>query len=91
MLAEEYAVDSNLADIITESFGTCESDVTKAFAQQISAVREQAAAQGITYVVSSGDQGGMVQAEDADKKRTIIVTVGTSAEGTQANVMAVEK
>jgi hypothetical protein len=42
-------------------------------------------------LVSSGDQGGMVQAEDSDKKRTIIVTVGTSAEGTQASVMAVEK
>ncbi len=56
-LAEEYAVDSNLADVITESFSVCESDVTKAFAQQLSAVREQAAAQGITYVVSTGDWG----------------------------------
>ncbi len=56
-LAEEYAVDSNLADILTESFGDCEGDVTAAQAQQINAVREQAAAQGITYVVSSGDQG----------------------------------
>jgi hypothetical protein len=42
-------------------------------------------------LVSSGDQGGMVQAEDSGKKRTIIVTVGSSAEGTQASVMAVEK
>jgi len=57
MLAEEYAVDSNLADIITESFSVCESEVTEAFAQQLSAVREQAAAQGITYIVSSGDWG----------------------------------
>ncbi len=56
-LAEEYTVDANLADIITESFGNCEGDVTAAQAQQINAVREQAAAQGITYVVSSGDQG----------------------------------
>jgi hypothetical protein len=42
-------------------------------------------------LASMGDQGGMVQAEDADKKRTIVVTVGTSAEGTQGSVMAVEK
>jgi hypothetical protein len=42
-------------------------------------------------LVTTGDQGGMVQAEDSDKRRTIIVTVGTSAEGTQASVMAVEK
>jgi subtilase family serine protease len=57
LLAEEYAVDSNLADIITESFSMCESEVTASQAQQLSAVREQAAAQGITYVVSAGDWG----------------------------------
>jgi hypothetical protein len=42
-------------------------------------------------LVSSGDQGGMVHAEDSAKKRTIIVTVGTSSEGTQGSVMSVEK
>ena len=41
--------------------------------------------------MSSGDQGGMVHAEDSGKKRTIIVTVGTSSEGTQGSVMSVEK
>ncbi len=56
-LAEEYAVDSNIADIITESFSTCESEITAADAQRINAVREQAAAQGITYIVGSGDWG----------------------------------
>jgi hypothetical protein len=42
-------------------------------------------------LINTGDQGGMVQAEDADKKRTIIVTVGSSAEGSEGRVMAVEK
>jgi len=56
-LAEEYAVDNNLADVVTESFGLCESEVTNALAQQLNAVREQAVAQGITYVVSTGDWG----------------------------------
>jgi hypothetical protein len=56
-LSEEYAVDNNVADILSESFGICESDMTPAFTQFITSLREQAAAQGITYLVSSGDQG----------------------------------
>jgi hypothetical protein len=42
-------------------------------------------------LVSSSDQGGIVQAEDASKKRTIMVTVGTSGDGTQATIHALEK
>jgi hypothetical protein len=42
-------------------------------------------------LVSSGDQGGMVQAENSGKSRSVIVTVGSSAEGAQASVMAIEK
>ena len=57
ILSEEYAVDNNVADIISESFGACEADMTAAFTQFIVSLREQAAAQGITYLVSSGDQG----------------------------------
>ena len=57
LLSEEYAVDNNVADILSESFGNCESDVTQAYTEFITTLREQAAAQGITYLVSSGDQG----------------------------------
>jgi hypothetical protein len=56
-LSEQYAVDNNVADILTESFGICESNMTAAQAQQSNALREQAAAQGITWVVASGDFG----------------------------------
>lgn len=45
---------------------------------------------GVTQTVTS-DQGGMISAENNDKSRTVVVTVGTSSEGSQANVMAVEK
>jgi hypothetical protein len=34
-------------------------------------------------LISSSDQGGVVQAEDSGKKRTVTVTVGTSSDGTQ--------
>jgi hypothetical protein len=56
-LSEIYVIDNNLAGIMTESFGTCEANVTRGFADAISSLAQQAAAQGITYVVSSGDSG----------------------------------
>lgn len=56
-LSEVYIIDNNLADVMSESFSGCEASVTSAQAAGISALAEQAAAQGITYVVSTGDSG----------------------------------
>jgi hypothetical protein len=56
-LSEMYIVDNNLGDVMTESFGGCEEGVTSAEATSISNLAEQAAAQGITYMVSAGDNG----------------------------------
>jgi hypothetical protein len=56
-LSELYIVDNNLADVMTESFGGCEAAVSSTELAGISALAEQAAAQGIAYVVSSGDTG----------------------------------
>jgi hypothetical protein len=42
-------------------------------------------------LITGGDQGGMVQAENSAQGRTVIVTVGPSGGGAQASVMAVEK
>jgi hypothetical protein len=56
-LSELYIVENNLADIMTESFGSCEYFQTDARLQGISALAQQAAAQGITYFVSTGDNG----------------------------------
>lgn len=42
-------------------------------------------------LVSSGAQGGMLSAEDADKKRTILVTLGNSGGSTVANIIVGEK
>lgn len=56
VLSELYIVDNNLADVMTESFGTCEIEpgLDLNATEQIA---EQAAAQGITFVASSGDSG----------------------------------
>ncbi|GAC1505675.1 MAG: hypothetical protein NVS1B11_03830 [Terriglobales bacterium] len=56
-LSELYIVDNNLADVMSESFGACEAAFTNAQATTVSGLAEQAAAQGITYLVSSGDTG----------------------------------
>lgn len=56
-LSEVYIIENNFADIMTESFGACEADFTSSDAAGVSALAEQAAAQGITYFVSTGDEG----------------------------------
>lgn len=56
-LSEFYIVDNNAADIMSESFGSCEAAFTSTEAMGVSLMAEQAAAQGITYLVSTGDTG----------------------------------
>ena len=56
-LSELYIIDNNVGDIMTESFSGCEGSVSQAEAQAVSALAEQAAAEGITYMVSAGDSG----------------------------------
>jgi hypothetical protein len=56
-LSELYIVEQNLAAIMTESFSACELYATDAQLAGASALAEQAAAQGISYVVSTGDDG----------------------------------
>jgi hypothetical protein len=56
-LSALYAVDNNLASVISESYGQCEVTLGAAQNQFYKALWEQAAAQGITVVVSTGDSG----------------------------------
>ncbi|MFP5226309.1 MAG: Ig-like domain repeat protein [Acidobacteriota bacterium] len=55
-LALEHAVYSNLAPVMSASFGLCESGLG-ATNQFLNNLMEQAAAEGITVMVSSGDNG----------------------------------
>jgi subtilase family serine protease len=57
VLAAMRAVDDNAVDILSVSYGACETDLGAAGNLQILNTWEQAAAQGITVVVSSGDSG----------------------------------
>ena len=49
----QYAIDQNLAPVMSMSYGSCEAENTTAFR----VVAQQANAQGITWFVSSGDSG----------------------------------
>ena len=58
-LSEFYIIDNNLADVMTESFSTCEANFagSPSVATYYATLAEQAAAQGITFLVASGDAG----------------------------------
>src|SRR5580704_16095674 len=56
-LAAFRIVDYNLTDVMSESFGSCEPGLGSTGVAFYDAVWEQAAAQGITVMVSAGDDG----------------------------------
>ncbi|MBZ5661315.1 MAG: Ig-like domain repeat protein [Acidobacteriia bacterium] len=56
-LSALYVVDNNLAPVLSESYGGCEADLLAGGNLFYSNIWEQAAAQGITVIVSSGDSG----------------------------------
>ncbi len=71
-LSEVYILETNLADVMTESFGTCEYFATDADVSGVNNLAEQAAAQGISYFVSTGDTG----AESCDDPNFETVATG---------------
>ncbi|HEY4049064.1 MAG TPA: Ig-like domain repeat protein, partial [Acidobacteriaceae bacterium] len=56
ILAAEHAISNNLAPVMSVSFGACEQSLGSNN-QFINSLWEQAAAQGITVLVASGDSG----------------------------------
>jgi hypothetical protein len=56
-LAAEHIIDNNSADILSESWGACEPQLLSSGNRFYYSLWQQAAAQGITVVVSSGDSG----------------------------------
>ena len=57
LVAAQYAIDQNLAPILTFSFSNCEANVSPDDAAFFRDLAQQANAQGITWVAASGDAG----------------------------------
>ena len=55
--ALQYAVDQNLAPVVSISYGLCEAEFSSSEISTVSSVAQQANAQGQTLVASSGDSG----------------------------------
>ncbi len=64
--ATQYAVDNNLGDVITQSFGEAEKCASPEVIAQQHAVFQKASALGITVFASSGDRGAARQACDGN-------------------------
>ncbi len=56
--AVQYAIDQNLAPVVSMSYGQCESSTTISDAMTMQTWAKQGNAQGITWVAASGDSGG---------------------------------
>src|SRR5271154_1517487 len=56
-LSAQYIVNHNLAPVMSMSFGLCESSLGSSGNSFLNSLWQQAAAQGITVFVSSGDNG----------------------------------
>lgn len=52
-----YIVDNNIAPVMSESYGSCEANLTASGNQFYNSLWQQAAAQGITVSISAGDNG----------------------------------
>ena len=59
-LSALYIVDNNVAPVMSESYGACELDMGTAGNQFYNQLWQQAAAEGITAFVSTGDSGSAV-------------------------------
>jgi subtilase family serine protease len=68
-LSAVYIVDNNLAAVMSESFGACEQYLGSAGNQFYNQLWEQAAAQGITVMLSTGD-GGSAGCDDFNSQQT---------------------
>ena len=57
VLSSEFIVDTNLAPIMSVSFGTCEPQLGASGNQFFNGLWEQAASEGITVIIAAGDSG----------------------------------
>jgi pseudomonalisin len=72
-----YAISNNVADVISLSYGACEKSLGSAGRTYYNNLWQQAAAQGITVLVSSGDSGSA----DCDSSAATTAVGGATVNG----------
>jgi hypothetical protein len=77
-LSALYIIENNLAGVLSESYGSCEQGLGSAGNAFYNSLWEQAAAQGITAVLSSGD-GGSAGCDDFNNES--VATGGLAVSG----------
>src|SRR5882724_369177 len=88
-LSAIYIIDNNIAPILSESFGACEASLGTSNEQFYIALWQQAAAQGITVILSSGDSGSAGCDPTSTATNLDVATQGLAVSGlasTQYNV-----
>ncbi len=58
MVAVQYAIDQNLAPVLSSSYGLCELEFGSSDALTLRTYAKQANAQGMTWISAAGDDGG---------------------------------
>jgi hypothetical protein len=76
-LSAQYIVNKNLAPVMSTSFGLCEAAMFPSESQFWNALYQQAAAQGISAMVASGDSG----AAGCDAPSSSTASYGTGVNG----------
>jgi subtilase family serine protease len=77
-LSALYIIEQNLAGVMSESYGDCEKNLGSAGNAFYNSLWEQASAQGITVVLSSGD-GGSAGCDDFNTEQ--VATQGLAVSG----------
>ncbi len=83
--ATRFAVDNNLGDVITQSFGEAEMCASQSVLDQQHAVFQKAAELGITVFASSGDKGAGRQA--CNDPNSLVFSVSTPASDPQVTAV----
>ena len=79
MDAVQYAIDQNLAPVLSMSYGLCEALTSNADATTMQSWARQANAQGMTWFAASGDSGGADCYDGSARTRTMGLAVDLPA------------
>ena len=80
----QYAIDNNVAPIISISYGDCEQDFSQSEVNTLTTLLQQANAQGITVSAASGDSG----AADCDFPATSTQVIRSATHGLAVDLPA---